>query len=91
MAITVQIPPPMRELTGGKIDVPVTGDTVKACLDDLVAQFPAFKPKLFNASGVLHPHINILVNDEDIRFLDDADTAVTSGQIVAILPAVAGG
>jgi molybdopterin converting factor small subunit len=81
----------MRELTGGKVDVPVTGGTVKACLEDLVAQYPAFKAKLFNASGVLHPHINILVNDEDIRFLDDADTAVADGQIVALLPAVAGG
>lgn len=91
MAITVQIPPPLREQAGGKLDVPVAGGTVKACLADLVAQCPGLQAKLFDAAGGLRPHINILVNDEDIRYLDDLDTVIRDGEIVALIPAVAGG
>jgi len=63
---------------------------VQEALDDLVKQFPAIGAKLFT-EGRLRPHINVFVNDEDIRYLDDLQTAVTTGQIVALIPAVAGG
>ena len=90
MAVTVDIPPPLREYAGGNLSVPVTGNTVHEALNDLVAQFPALGPKLFDA-GVLRPHVNVLVNDEDIRYLDDLGTAVMDGTTVALIPAVAGG
>jgi sulfur-carrier protein len=90
MPITVDIPPPLREYAGGHAKVPVSGATVQAVLHDLVKQFPTLAPKLFDA-GVLRPHVNVLVNDEDIRYLDDLDTAVTDGNSVALIPAVAGG
>src|SRR5436190_688117 len=61
MAIKIQIPTPMREQTGGKAEVEVTGGTVKAALDDLVRQFPAVAPKLFD-SGKLRPYINVVLN-----------------------------
>ena len=90
MPISVDIPPPLREQAGGHLKVAVSGNTVHECLDDLVKQFPDLGPKLFDA-GKLRPHVNVLVNDEDIRYLDDLGTAVTDGVIVALIPAVAGG
>ena len=90
MAIKVQIPTPMREQAGGNAEVEVSGGTVKAALDDLVAKHPALATKLFDG-GKLRPYVNIFVNDEDIRFLDELDTAVKDGEIVALIPAVAGG
>lgn len=90
MAIKVQIPTPMREQTGGKAEVEVTGATVKAALADLVRQYPGVESKLF-ADGKVRPYINVFLNDEDIRYLDEMDTAVTDGVIVALIPAVAGG
>ena len=78
MAIKVQIPTPMREQAGGKTEVNVTGATVRRALDDLVKQYPALEPKLFE-NGKLRPYINIFVNDEDIRYLDEMDTKVTDG------------
>ena len=90
MAIKIQIPTPMREQAGGKAEVDVTGGTVKAVLDDLLRQYPALGPKLFD-NGKLRPYINVFLNDEDIRYLDEMDTAVTDGVIVALIPAVAGG
>jgi MoaD family protein len=90
MAIKVQIPTPMREQAGGKAEVEVTGATVKAALDDLVRQYPGLAPKLFD-NGKLRPYVNIFVNDEDIRYLDEMQTPVSDGVIVALIPAVAGG
>jgi molybdopterin converting factor small subunit len=90
MAIKVQIPTPMREQTGGKAEVDVAGATVKAVLDDLVRQFPAVAEKLFDG-GKLRPYINVFLNDEDIRYLDEMDTKVADGVTLALIPAVAGG
>jgi len=90
MAIKVQIPTPMREQAGGKSEVEVAGGTVKAALDDLLRQYPALGPKLFD-NGKLRPYVNVFVNDEDIRYLDEMDTAIKDGVIVALIPAVAGG
>lgn len=90
MPTKVQIPPPLREQTNGQLDVEVSGSTVQEVLSDLVRQHPALEAKLFNA-GQLRPHINVLVNDEDIRYLDELSTPVTPTDVVALIPAVAGG
>ena len=90
MAVRIEIPSPLREHTGGLVEVSVTGITVQAALDDLVRQYPSVGPKLFDG-GKLRPYINLFVNDEDIRYLDDMQTAVADGQVVAVIPAVAGG
>lgn len=90
MAVKIEIPTPLREHTGGKSEVEVAGGTVQAALADLVKQFPTIGPKLFN-DGKLRPYINIFLNDEDIRYLDEMQTAVKDGQLVALIPAVAGG
>jgi molybdopterin converting factor small subunit len=90
MAIKVQVPTPMREAAGGNAEVAVAGATVKAALDDLIRQYPALQPKLFDG-GKLRPYVNVFVNDEDIRYLDELDTAVADGVVVALIPAVAGG
>jgi MoaD family protein len=90
MSIKVQIPTPMREQAGGSAEVEVSGGTVKAALDDLIQKYPALGAKLFD-NGRLRPYVNVFVNDEDIRYLDDLDTPVKAGEIVALIPAVAGG
>ena len=90
MAIKVQIPTPLREQSGGNAEVEVTGATVGAALADLVAKYPGLQSKLYDG-GKLRPYINVFVNDEDIRYLDEMNTPVTDGVIVALIPAVAGG
>lgn len=90
MAVKVQIPTPMRDQSGGQAEVEVAGGTVQAALDDLVRRHPGLGSKLFD-NGRLRPYVNVFVNDEDIRFLDEMDTAVADGQVIALIPAVAGG
>jgi MoaD family protein len=91
MPIKIEIPAPMRDLTDGKVEVPATGNTVKEAINDLVARFPALKSKLFDDKGSIRQHINLFVNDEDIRYLDEMETKLTDGVLLAIIPAVAGG
>ncbi|HXD86304.1 MAG TPA: ubiquitin-like small modifier protein 1 [Urbifossiella sp.] len=90
MSIKIQIPTPMREQSGGNAEVAVSGSTVKAALDDLIRQYPGLQPKLFDG-GKLRPYVNVFVDDEDIRYLDEMNTPISDGQIVALIPAVAGG
>ena len=90
MAIKVEIPTPLREQSGGNAEVEVTGSTVGAALADLVKKYPGLEAKLF-LNGTIRPYINVFINNEDIRYLDEMETAVTDGVIVALIPAVAGG
>jgi molybdopterin converting factor small subunit len=91
MAIKLKIPPPMREATGGVIDIIVTGADVKACLDDLVRQHATVGTKIYDAKGELRLNMNVTINDEDIRYLDETATAVKDGDVIELIPAVAGG
>ena len=90
MAIKIEVPAPLREQAGGNTEVNVSGSTVGVALADLVKQYPALEPKLFQ-NGQLRPYINIFVNNEDIRYLDEMETKLTDGVVVALIPAVAGG
>lgn len=92
MSVTVEIPTPMRAATGGAASVSAEGETVKAVLADLIKHFPEMGTKLFDAQGELRHHVNVFVNDEDIRYLDELETPVSAGNtVVALIPAVAGG
>jgi molybdopterin synthase sulfur carrier subunit len=90
MAVKIDIPTPLREHTGGKAQVEVTGATVQDALNDLVKRYSAIGPKLFD-QGRLRPYINVFLNDEDIRYLDELKTPVKDGELIALIPAVAGG
>jgi molybdopterin converting factor small subunit len=90
MAIRVQIPTPMRQHTNGQSVVEVAGNTVQAALDDLGKKCPGVSQRLFD-NGQVRRFVNVYLNDEDIRYLDNLQTAVKDGDELAIIPAVAGG
>ncbi len=90
MATTVVIPSPFRTLTGGAEEVSAEGATVGALIEDLEKSYPGMKERLCDDKGVRR-FVNIYANDEDIRFLDNLDTALAEGDTVQIVPAIAGG
>jgi MoaD family protein len=90
MSVKVQIPTPMRQHTDGKASVEAAGGTVQAVLDDLGRQYPGLTPRLFD-NGQVRRFVNVYLNDEDIRYLDNLNTAVKDGDELSIIPAVAGG
>jgi sulfur-carrier protein len=88
---TVRIPPVLRTRTAGQSEVDATGATVGEVLDALAEAHPDTREQLFGAGGELNRYVNIYLNDEDVRVLDGLDTAVSEGDTVVILPAMAGG
>ncbi|GIW81066.1 MAG: MoaD family protein [Gemmatales bacterium] len=90
MAIRIHIPTPMRQHTDGNAVVEVSGETIQAALDALGEKYPAITQRVFD-NGQVRRFINIYLNDEDIRYLDNLETAVKDGDEVSIIPAVAGG
>jgi molybdopterin converting factor small subunit len=90
MAIKVHIPTPMRQHTGGNAVVEVAGGSVQAALDALGQQYPDIRGRMFDGAQ-LKRFLNVYLNDEDIRYLDNLTTAVKDGDELSIIPAVAGG
>ncbi len=86
----VRIPTPLRPQTGGLDRVEAAGSTVGEILAQLASQHPALRERLFDGEE-LRRFVNVYVNNEDIRYLEDLATPVAEADEVSIIPAVAGG
>lgn len=88
---TVHVPRPLRAATDGAGRVEVEGDTVATALAALVAAHPALGDRLFDGDGDLRRFVNVFVGDEDIRLRGGLATPLRADDVLAIVPAVAGG
>lgn len=90
MAIEVKIPTILRTYTDGARSVEASGDTLRSLIADLDASYPGIQERIVDDAG-LRRFVNIYLNDEDVRFLDGIDTSLSDGDVITVLPAVAGG
>lgn len=84
----------MRQYTGGAETMSLEGDTVGVVLRNLIAGAGGIEGRLFKpgvSAPTLNRFVNIYVNDEDIRFLQNLDTPLKAGDVISIVPAIAGG
>ncbi len=88
---TVRIPPVLRASAGGEKQVEASCATVAEVLDVLVARYPALRAHLLGDDGELNRFVNVYVDGQDVRFLDELRTPVRAADTVIILPAMAGG
>ena len=91
MMVEVRVTANLQNLVNGQRSVRAEGSTVRELLDDLESRYPGFKEMLMSNNGHLHRFVNIYLNDEDIRFLRQLDTPLGEGDVLSILPALAGG
>ncbi len=91
MPVKVRIPTPLRSLTNGEEEVTVEGKSIQEVIDNLETNFSGFKERLCDEHGQIRRFINFYLNDEDIRFKDNQETAVNDGDQISIVPAIAGG
>ncbi|MFQ5850296.1 MAG: ubiquitin-like small modifier protein 1 [Candidatus Binatia bacterium] len=91
MSVRVRVPTPLRKFTQGADEVDVQGDTVKALVDDLERNFPGIKERICDETGKVRRFVNVYINGDDIRFLQNLETSVRDGDSVSIVPAIAGG
>ncbi len=91
MAIEVRLPTVLRAAASGQASVFVEGETIGEILKALSGSFPGLGNQVVSADGSLHRFVNVYLNDDDVRYLEKLDTKVAEGDVISILPAVAGG
>ena len=91
MGVVVKIPGPLRRLTNGESQADIEVGSIKEAIDTLEALYPGMQERLLDESGGLRHFVNVYLNGEDVRFLQDLGTATKAGDEVSIVPAVAGG
>jgi sulfur-carrier protein len=91
MAIRVQIPGPLRPLTGGAAEVEVEASDVGGLIEALETRHPGLRERILDPAGELRSYVRIFVDERDVRSLQGKATALASGRTVAIVPAIAGG
>ena len=87
----IRIPMPLRRLTNDADVVPSEAGTLRDAIDGLEGQFPGIKERIVDEAGEIRRFVNVYVNGEDVRFLDNVNTALKASDEVSIVPAVAGG
>ncbi|MFM2081113.1 MAG: hypothetical protein RLZZ219_1795 [Cyanobacteriota bacterium] len=85
------MPTPLQKFTNEEASVSLDAASVDALIDALDGRYPGLKGRLCDEAGKLRRFLNVYVNSEDIRFLDNQATALNDGDEVSIVPAVAGG
>lgn len=91
MSVKVRIPTPLQKLTAGEAEVHVEATTVQSLVAALETKYPGMKERLCDESGKIRRFVNVYVNEEDIRFLQQENSALKAGDDVSIVPAIAGG
>lgn len=91
MSVKVRIPTPLRGLTNGQGEIEGQGDSINELIENLEKSYVGLRERIYDNSGSVRRFINIYVNEEDIRFLQGISTPLKPGDLVSIVPAIAGG
>ena len=91
MSVKVRIPTPLQKLTNEQEEVDVKASSVRDLISSLEKSYPGIKERICDESGNVRRFVNIFLNDEDIRFLNKENTVLKEGDVVSIIPAIAGG
>ena len=89
--VTIHLPGPLRPYCAGAAQLSIAARTVRGLLDDLERSQAALYRNVCDETGTVRRHLNVFVNADNVRDLDGIDTALASGDVVTILPAVSGG
>jgi molybdopterin synthase sulfur carrier subunit len=91
MSVRVRVPTPLRKFTQGADEVDAQGTNIKTLVEDLEKHFPGIKERICDETGKIRRFVNVYVNGDDIRFLQNLETTVKEGDNISIVPAIAGG
>ena len=91
MPVEVRLPNILRSVASGEASVTAEGTTVRDIFDDLVRRYPGLRPSLLTPEGDMHRHLNVFVNDDDVRYLGKLEAKVGDADTLTLMPAVAGG
>jgi sulfur-carrier protein len=89
--VRVRVPAVLRELAGGRAEVPGEGTTVGQVLEGLRRAHPALVERIVDGQGQQRRYVSVFLNDEDLRGLGGLEAPVRDGDVLAVVPALAGG
>ena len=87
----LKIPTPLRYYTNGQAEVSVSGATVDAAMQNLVEQHPTLKQHLYNGNGELRAFVNLFLGENNIKDLQGLETPLKEGDLLRLIPSIAGG
>jgi len=85
------IPTPLRKYSDNQGTVNVSGGNVAEAIQQLTTDYPSLKQHLLDNEGKLRKFVRVYLGDEDIKTLDNEQTAVQEDTVISIIPAIAGG
>jgi len=91
MSIRIIIPAALRQYAENRDSVNLSGQNIGELLDNLMQKFPNMKKHLFSEDGQIRNFVNVYVNDDDIRYLENSQTQLKEGDVISLIPSVAGG
>jgi len=91
MTATIEIPSALQKFVDNKLKIEVPGENVRDAINNLIKAHGGLKEHLFDEQGRIRSFVNIYLNDEDIRYTDNLDTSVKAGDVIQIVPSIAGG
>lgn len=91
MTVTMHLPSVLRKMTDDQAKVDVEADTVGDAVQALCDKHPDLRKHLLDSDGNVRGFVRIFVDQEDAANLDGVDTSITDGQVLRVVPAIAGG
>ncbi|MCH8018306.1 MoaD family protein [candidate division KSB1 bacterium] len=91
MSVEIIIPLVLRQYAENRDSVKLSGQNIGELLDNLMQKFPNMKKHLFSEDGQIRNFVNVYVNDDDIRYLENSETQLKEGDVISLIPSVAGG
>jgi len=91
MEVPVTLPSLLANCTGGERDVVVEATTLRGALDALLAAYPLLRPHVVTEAGRLREHVNLFLNDQNVRWFDDWGIDLSPGDTLTVIQAVSGG
>ncbi len=94
MRVTVTLASALTKYADGERHVVVDvddGSRLSAVIELIGTKYPGVRDRTLDDQGSIRRHVNVFVNQENVRFLGGLDAALEDGAEVSILPAVSGG
>lgn len=91
MSKQINVPTQLKSVMDNQDTLLVEGNTIMEVIQELTAKYNGVSARLLNAEGKLNRFVLFFVNDEDIRFLDNEKTQLKDGDVITLIPSIAGG
>jgi molybdopterin converting factor small subunit len=89
--VRVQLPSSLRALAGGKAELACEGRTVGEVLRALARREPQLGERLLDGQGRARRYVSLFLGDDDVRQLGGLAAPVRDGDVLTVVPAIAGG